>query len=75
MSATRLEVCRRTVQRDIEFLRDRLSAPLIFDPESNGYAYGDPAFRLPFLTLSEGNGTRGTSSGGSARFPSLTERG
>jgi len=49
-----LEVSHRTVQRDVEFLRDRLGAPLEFDPVRNGYAYRDPAFRLPFLTLTEG---------------------
>ena len=49
-----LEVSHRTVQRDVEFLRDRLGAPLEYDPVRNGYVYRDPAFRLPFLTLTEG---------------------
>lgn len=52
--ARALEVCPRTIQRDIEFLRDRLGAPLAFDPRRNGYAYRDPDYRLPLLTLTEG---------------------
>ena len=52
--ARRLEVSHRTVQRDVEFFRDRLGAPLEFDPRRNGYFYRDPSYRLPFLTLTEG---------------------
>src|SRR5437763_649606 len=37
--ARRMEVDARTVQRDIEFLRDRFRAPLTFDRRRNGYAY------------------------------------
>jgi proteasome accessory factor B len=48
-----LEVCPRTVQRDIEFLRDRLHAPLVFDSRRNGYAYSDPGYRLPSADLTE----------------------
>ena len=50
----RLEVDPRTVQRDVEFLRDRFGAPVVFDRGRNGYAYSDPAFRLSFLDLEEG---------------------
>jgi proteasome accessory factor B len=49
-----LEVSPRTVQRDLVFLRDRLVAPLVFDPRRNGYYYRDPTYRLSFLTLTEG---------------------
>jgi proteasome accessory factor B len=52
--ARRLEVSRRTVQRDIEFLRDRLGAPLVFDTARQGYAYADPGFRLPAVPMTEG---------------------
>src|SRR5689334_2543797 len=52
--ARELEVCPRTVQRDIDFLRDRLGAPLAFDARPNGYVYRDPTYRLPHLTLTEG---------------------
>jgi proteasome accessory factor B len=49
-----LEVSFRTVQRDLNFLRDRLQAPLLFDPKRNGYEYQNASYRLPFLQLSEG---------------------
>jgi predicted DNA-binding transcriptional regulator YafY len=52
--ARRFEVCRRTLQRDIEFLRDRLGAPLAFDAKKQGYAYSDPSFRLPTVPMTEG---------------------
>ena len=52
--ARRLEVGRRTIQRDVEFYRDRLGAPLAFDPRRNGYYYSEPDFRLPLMNLSEG---------------------
>lgn len=50
----RLEVCRRTVLRDVEFLRDRLGAPIAFDQVRNGYYYTDPGFRLPAVAMTEG---------------------
>ena len=40
--ARELEVGHRTVQRDVEFLRDRLGAPLAFDRRRNGYYYNRP---------------------------------
>ena len=52
--AGRLEVCRRTILRDVEFLRERLGAPVAFDTRRNGYYYTNPVYRLPYLTLSEG---------------------
>jgi predicted DNA-binding transcriptional regulator YafY len=45
--AERFKVSLRTAQRDIEFLRDRLRAPLRYEPAAKGYAYGDPGFLLP----------------------------
>jgi predicted DNA-binding transcriptional regulator YafY len=52
--ARELEVGHRTVQRDVEFLRERLGAPLVFDPRRNGYYYAEPDYRLPLMTLTEG---------------------
>jgi predicted DNA-binding transcriptional regulator YafY len=49
-----LEVSPRTVQRDFLFLRDRLHAPVCFDPHHNGYRYTDATYRLPLFQLSEG---------------------
>lgn len=49
-----LEVSRRTVQRDIEFLRDQLSAPLVFNPLEGGYEYTEEGFSLPDVQMTEG---------------------
>jgi predicted DNA-binding transcriptional regulator YafY len=52
--ARELEVCPRTIHRDIEFIRDHLQAPLAFDPVRNGYFYENPSFELPLWKLTEG---------------------
>jgi predicted DNA-binding transcriptional regulator YafY len=49
-----LEVSRRTVQRDIEFLRDQMGAPLAFNPIQNGYEYTEEGFTLPDVKMTEG---------------------
>lgn len=46
--AHRFEVNRRTVGRDIEYLRDRLSAPIEWDAASRSYRYGAPFDSLRF---------------------------
>jgi predicted DNA-binding transcriptional regulator YafY len=52
--AEQLEVAPRTVQRDIEFMRDSLGAPLTFSRRHNGYEYSDSSFQLPYFKLTEG---------------------
>jgi len=52
--AVELEVNARTIQRDIEFMRDQLRAPLDFCRQHNGYRYTEPTFNLPFFQFSEG---------------------
>jgi len=52
--AAELEVNPRTIQRDIEFMRDQLRAPLDFCRQHNGYRYTAPTFQLPFFQFSEG---------------------
>jgi len=42
------EISPATAHRDIAYLRDRLLAPLQFDPRKNGYYYLEEDFRLPF---------------------------
>jgi len=42
------ELSRSTAHRDINYLRDRLLAPLAFDPAKNGYYYTEHDFALPF---------------------------
>ncbi len=49
-----LEVSQRTVQRDIEFLRDQLGAPLAYNPLEGGYEYTEEGFRLPDVQMTEG---------------------
>ena len=46
--AEEFEVSPATAHRDIAYLRDRLLAPLKFDPRRNGYYYEEENFRLPF---------------------------
>ncbi len=47
------EVSARTIQRDMEGLRDRLGAPIEYDSARRGYFYSEK-YRLPLLTLTEG---------------------
>jgi predicted DNA-binding transcriptional regulator YafY len=52
--ARELEVSPRTVQRDINFLRDRLQAPLAFDPVRHGWHYTCPDYHFPLVRITEG---------------------
>lgn len=45
---------RKTIQRDIDFLRDQLRAPLVYDERQKGYYYTDSTWVFPMLSLSEG---------------------
>lgn len=54
LAGRELEVTARTVYRDLEFLRDRLGAPLVWDQQSRSYRYSDPDYRLPAVHFSEG---------------------
>ena len=45
----------KTVQRDVVFMRDRLGAPIEFDPIRNGYRYTSPTYRMPNVRLTDGN--------------------
>jgi proteasome accessory factor B len=47
------EVSDKTIQRDIEYLRDQLDAPIAYDPLKHGYFYTEPSFSLPAMSLSE----------------------
>ncbi len=49
-----LEVSTRTVRRDITYMRDRLGAPLEYDSVHHGYGYTEPAFRLSYFPVAEG---------------------
>ena len=51
--ARRFEVSRKTGQRDIDFMRDRLNAPLVYVPEKRGYAYEEKSYELPGIWIKE----------------------
>lgn len=46
------EISLKTAQRDIEFMRDRLDYPLLYDESKKGYYYKDNTFSLPMTYLS-----------------------
>lgn len=48
-----LEKSYKTMQRDIEFMRDRLRAPLEYDLSRKGWYYTEPAYTFPFPKLTE----------------------
>ncbi|MBI5846628.1 MAG: WYL domain-containing protein [Nitrospirae bacterium] len=50
--AHEFEISVKTAQRDIEFMRDRLNCPLIYDESLKGYHYEDETFSLPLMYLS-----------------------
>jgi predicted DNA-binding transcriptional regulator YafY len=49
-----LEVSAKTVQRDIDFMRDRQELPIAFDPKKNGFYYTEPVESLPCVQVTEG---------------------
>lgn len=49
--ASELSVSTKTVQRDLDYLRDELDAPIEFRREENGYAYSRDDYVLPFLPV------------------------
>lgn len=46
-----LGVSSKTVQRDLDYLRDELEAPIEFDRLENGYLYSRSDYVLPFLPV------------------------
>jgi predicted DNA-binding transcriptional regulator YafY len=51
--AERFEISRKQAQRDIEFMRDRLGAPLLYNPNGRGFGYEDGNYELPPVWLKE----------------------
>ncbi len=49
-----LDVCRKTVVRDIAFMRDRLDLPIEFDPRIQAYRYTQPVSAFPTVQVTEG---------------------
>jgi len=49
-----LEVSRKTIVRDIAFMRDRLDLPIEFDAHVNAYRYTSPVNAFPTVNVTEG---------------------
>jgi predicted DNA-binding transcriptional regulator YafY len=49
-----LEVSRKTILRDIAFMRDRLELPIEFDPQIQAYRYTQPVTSFPTVNVTEG---------------------
>ncbi len=52
--AVEREISTKTAQRDFEFLRDRMGAPLEYDALKRGYFYSETTFMLPAVQMNEG---------------------
>jgi proteasome accessory factor B len=52
--AREIEVTVKTIQRDIEFMRDQLGLPIEYDPSRKGYGYTEKVAGFPTMQVSEG---------------------
>lgn len=52
--AEELEVSTKTIQRDIDFMRDRLNLPIEYDQLHFGFVYTQPVTSFPSIEVSEG---------------------
>src|SRR2546428_7021476 len=52
--ALELEVCPKSIHRDVEFMRDRLGLPLEYDGQRYGYFYTQEVSSFPTLQITEG---------------------
>ncbi len=51
--AEKFEISQKTAQRDIEFMRDRIDAPIEYSHADRGYYYADKGYELPPIWLNE----------------------
>jgi predicted DNA-binding transcriptional regulator YafY len=51
--AAKFEISPKTAQRTIDYLRDRLHAPIEYLASRKGYTCTDPHYHLPFIHLTE----------------------
>jgi predicted DNA-binding transcriptional regulator YafY len=51
--AADIEVTTKTIQRDIDFMRERLNLPIAFDSEGGGYRFTQPVSSFPMVELTE----------------------
>jgi len=52
--AGHLEVSPKTVQRDVDFMRDQLDLPIDYDQIRHGFFYTEPVSHFPMVTVSHG---------------------
>jgi predicted DNA-binding transcriptional regulator YafY len=52
--ARKAEVNDRTIERDLEYLRDIYQAPVEYDRQKRGYYYSEPNFFIKSVMLTEG---------------------
>jgi len=52
--ATEWEVDERTIKRDVEFMKDRISAPIEYDRKRRGYFYTEQTWSFPAISMREG---------------------
>ncbi len=52
--ASELEVSAKTIQRDIDFMRDRLGLPIEYDQIQFGFYYTEPVANFPNIEVSQG---------------------
>jgi proteasome accessory factor B len=48
------EVSTKTIQRDIDFMRDRMGLPIDYSPQRYGFYYTEPVDAFPTLQITEG---------------------
>lgn len=52
--ANELEVSTKTLQRDIDFMRDQLTLPIEYDAVKHGFYYAESVAQFPMVTVSQG---------------------
>jgi len=51
--STDIEVTTKTIQRDLDFMRDRLNLPIAYNNKRQGYEFSQPVESFPMVELSE----------------------
>src|SRR6185437_6665519 len=52
--AKEIQVSKKTIFRDIEFMKDFMSLPIRFNAHRRGYEFSEPVSNFPLLKLTEG---------------------
>jgi proteasome accessory factor B len=51
--ASEIEVTEKTIQRDIDFMRERLNVPIVYNRARRSYEFSEPIENFPMIELSE----------------------